>query len=84
MTTATMTIETEKLFVELGEDAGNWGGQPMLDYNVSIGRHRRGNLTDLKKLGLLRTEPTEMGPCVVFTDKGKELLKNQYGINIRD
>lgn len=84
MTTATMTTETEKLFIELGEDAGNWSGQPMLDYNVPIGRQRRGNLTDLKKLGLLRTASNEDGTYVVFTDKGKELLKNQYGINVRD
>jgi hypothetical protein len=64
-----MTPATEKLFKELADDAGNWSGTPLLD----ISSAQRGNLTDLKKLGLVTTWRDEGCDWVNFTDAGKAL-----------
>jgi len=64
-----MTPNTEKLFKELAEDAANWSGTPLLDITAA----QRGNLTDLKKLGLVTTWRDEGCDWVDFTDAGKAL-----------
>ena len=53
---ATLTPASVALFTALAEDAPNWSGTPMVD----VSPQERGNLTALKKAGLLTT----------FTDAG--------------
>jgi hypothetical protein len=67
----TLTSESEKLFRSLVDDAGNWSGTPIVEVSLA----QRGNLTDLKKAGLLTTQ-TDRG-CVFayFTADGVELAK---------
>jgi hypothetical protein len=64
----TLTTASQSLFISLASDADNWGGQPLLDISAS----QRGNLTDLKKNGLLTTFRDEGCDWVIFTDAGRE------------
>jgi hypothetical protein len=68
MSATTMTPETLSLFVALWTDAPNWSGEPMLD----ITKEQRGNLTDLKKRGLVTTFKSEGCEWVKFTETGRE------------
>ena len=54
------------LFLALADDAGNWSGTPMADVTAQ----ERGNLTQLKRAGLLTTYVDEGIPFAVFTDAG--------------
>ena len=65
-TTTTLTGASKNLFVLLAEDAGNWSGTPMLDISTA----ERGNLTQLKKAGLLTTFRSDGLDFVDFTDAG--------------
>lgn len=67
MTTG-LTILDHSLFIKLAEDAKNWNGMPLLD----ITKSEQGNLTHLKKLGLLTTEHDDGCDWVVFTERGLE------------
>lgn len=81
-TTAATKIEiTEaslKVFLAYANDAGNWSGMPMVGGNVGGSKEERGNLTQLKKAGLITTYSDE-GLFIIFTDAGKELAK-EHGI----
>ena len=76
-TTTTMTEATEKLFRDLAEDARNWAGTPMVDVTTE----NRGNLTDLKKRGLLVTFKSDGISFVDFTAAGVALA-GSMGISI--
>ena len=80
METTTMTAATLKLFLDLAKDAGNWNGMPMLDGNVKSSKELRGNLTHLKRAGLLGTQVDDGQTWVFFTDKGMDLAES-HGIN---
>ena len=71
-----MTQETEALFTELVNDACNWAGMPLWDGNVSGGAKRRGNLTNLKVLGLVKTHTDEGLTWVTFTAAGDKLAED--------
>ena len=73
----TLTAASQSLFITLASDAGNWGGQPLVDISTS----QRGNLTDLKKNGLLTTFRYEGCDFADFTTAGKALAA-EHGINI--
>lgn len=64
-----LTIETQNLFISLVEDAAEWGGQPLID----ITKEQRGNLSDLKKKGLIETFRDEGCDWAIFTPAGVEL-----------
>ena len=64
-----LTPGSLELFTTLVEDAPNWSGSPL----VTVSPAERGNLTHLKKLGLLDTFVDEGCSFVVFTDAGKAL-----------
>lgn len=68
-----LTTDSHNLFVAYAKDAGNWSGTPLVGGNVSIlGAARdRGNLTDLKKVGLIETFISDGRSWVRFTDKGR-------------
>ena len=64
-----MTPETKALFTTFAQDACNWSGTPLLD----IAKEQRGNLSDLKKRGLIETFKDAGCDWVDFTDEGKRL-----------
>jgi hypothetical protein len=72
-----LTAKSLKLFIELAEDAPNWNGQPMFDGT----KEERGNLTQLKKAGLVKTMLDEGCVWVTFTDAG-EALAAKHGLEI--
>lgn len=78
-----MTKESLRVFKMYAEDADNWGGTPLVGGNVGGTKEERGNLTHLKKLGLITTfiEKEDNTTWIDFTDKGKELVV-KLGINI--
>ena len=67
------TSESKKLFDELVEDSPNWGGEVLVNGNVKIDEQRKGNLTHLKKLGLVKTFIDEGLSWVQFTELGKKI-----------
>jgi len=50
-----LTPASLALFIEFAKDACNYSGTPEVGGNVHMNAARRGNLTDLKKQGLVRT-----------------------------
>lgn len=68
--TEKMTPATLKLFLSLMHDSGNWSGEPLFDG----GSEDRGNLTHLKKLGVLETFADEGCVFVIWTDLGEKLM----------
>ena len=72
-----LTAKSLALFISLAKDAQNWNGMPMFDGT----RAERGNLTHLKKLGLLTTDFDEDIAWVTFTEAGKELAA-EHGVKI--
>ena len=82
MTTATITPASEALFEELANDAVNWGGEVLINGNVLVDKAREGNLTHLKKLGLITTFVDEGLSWVQFTERGRGWAKNFYGVEI--
>ena len=81
-----ITPASKALFIAFAKDAGNWGGMPLVGGNVEITKEERGNLTHLKKLGLVTTEEImeNVGPLVwlEFTEAG-ERYANELGIDLR-
>jgi hypothetical protein len=67
-----LTPASTDLFVSLVKDAGNWSGIPLYHGDKAT----NGNLADLKKKGLIKTEQDEDNRrCVwvYFTPEGKAL-----------
>ena len=69
--TTPITPASEALFRDLWEDAPNWSGQPLLGGNVEITKEERGNLTQLKRAGLLSTFLDEGNVWVSFTPEAE-------------
>lgn len=65
------------LFIALASDADNWSGQPLID----ITKEQRGNLSDLKKKGLITTFRDDGCDWADFTDEGIALAA-EHGISI--
>jgi hypothetical protein len=82
-TATTLTAASHALFIAFAKDAGNWGGTPMVNGNVTVTQAQKGNLTDLKKAGLLTTFVSDDLAWVDFTDAGKTYAKT-HGVTIRD
>ena len=80
-----ITPASKALFIAFAEDAGHWAGSPLVGGNVSITKEERGNLTHLKKLGLVTTyEAHESVGILVwldFTEAG-ERYANELGIDL--
>lgn len=81
-TTIAMTEASQKLFRFYSKDASNWSGNPYLGGNRDFTKEDRGNLTHLKKLGLLTTTRDEFGEYITFTEDGKKLAKELFGVEI--
>jgi hypothetical protein len=67
----TMSISDKSLslFIKFAKDASNWSGTPMVD----ITKEQRGNLTQLKKAGLVTTFRSDDWDYVQFTPLGIQL-----------
>jgi hypothetical protein len=60
-----------ELFKAYFDDAGNWSGMPLVGGNVGGSKADRGNLTHLKRAGLIRTQVEEGNTWIIFTEAGK-------------
>ena len=66
----TLTPASHELFMAYAEDAGNWSGTPLVGGNVPATKEATGNLTDLKRKGLLTTWEDVNEVWIRFTDEG--------------
>jgi hypothetical protein len=81
-TAITLTEASLALFTAYAKDAGNWGGTPMVGGNVGGSKQDAGNLTDLKKKGLVTTFDSDGCEWVSFTPAGVEFAAN-LGVAVR-
>lgn len=82
--TILLTDASIALFLRLADDAGNWGGTPMIGEgsNVATTKEERGNLTQLKRAGLITTFKDDGNDFVAFTPAGVEYAaKNNIDVN---
>jgi len=78
---SSLTPDSLALFLAYADDAGNWSGNPWVDGNISLSAAGRGNLTDLKRKGLLETQTDDGDAYIIFTDAGKALAA-AHGIDL--
>lgn len=64
-----LTPASTALFIALAQDAGNWGGTPLID----VSEAEKGNLSDLKSKDLLSTMVDDGCTFAYFTDAGVAL-----------
>lgn len=76
-----ITTASHELFMDLAKDAPNWSGTPLLGGNVEITKEERGNLTQLKRAGLLTTRLDEGNVWVYFTAAG-EAYAAENGVDL--
>ena|ERR1700756_4048216 len=67
-----LTAASTVLFTSLVDDAGNWSGTP----EINVTPAQKGNLTDLKRAGLLTTQMDRGIAFAYFTRKGVELARS--------
>ncbi len=71
MKTIQITEKSKALFLAYADDACNWSGNPLVGGNVGGSKEDRGNLTQLKQAGLIKTEVDEGCTWIIFTEEGK-------------
>lgn len=76
-----ITARSLALFLAYAKDAGNWNGTPLVGGNVGGSAEDRGNLTQLKQAGLIKTSFEEGCTWLFFTDSGKALAA-EHGVNL--
>lgn len=72
-----ITDRSLEVFASYAEDAINWDGEPLLSGDAA----ERGNLTQLKKAGLIDTFKDGGCTWIHFTDDGRALAESM-GIDI--
>lgn len=87
-TAENLTPASSELFNRVADDAPNWGGNPYLAGNIGLTKPERGNLTQLKRAGLILThdDPESQGgggEYVSFTEAGHKLA-HERGYTIGD
>ena len=72
-----ITEQSKELFIAYVRDAGDWSGSPCVGGNVCMISDKvdRGNLTHLKRLGLVTTHADEGLSWLSFTMKGHAYAK---------
>lgn len=80
---ANITAQSLDLFLDYARDAGNWGGCPLVGGNVGGSKEDRGNLTQLKRAGLITTFKCDGETWVEFTAAGKSLAEG-HGVEMDD
>jgi len=81
MTAPNITERSKELFIAYAKDNGNWSGTPLVGGNIADTKEDRGNLTQLKKAGLIKTWTDENRIWLDFTPAGKAYAK-ELGIQI--
>ena len=71
--TPLLTPASAAMLMAYVDDAPNWGGEPLLGGNIPFTAADRGNLTDLKRKGLLTTFSDAGDEWVQFTPAGLAL-----------
>jgi hypothetical protein len=83
MKTAELTTASLNTFLVYARDAGNWSDTPLVsDGNITCTKEMRGNLSDLKKKGLIIIGYDGDYKSVIFTAAGSELAA-QHGIEVK-
>jgi hypothetical protein len=77
-----LTHASQLLFLAYAEDACNWSGNVPVGGNVGGSKEDRGNLTQLKKAGLITTWTDEGWTWINFTEAGKRKAA-EHGIEIQ-
>jgi hypothetical protein len=77
----TITETSLNVFLSYAKDARNWSGTPLVGGNVGGTKEERGNLTQLKQAGLIKTWVDEGFTWINFTASG-EALALKHGIEI--
>ncbi|MFR9773046.1 hypothetical protein [Nocardia sp. SC052] len=77
----TITDKSLELFLAYARDAGNWSGTPLVGGNVGGSKEDRGNLTQLKRAGLIETFRESGDTWIEFTDAGKALAQ-EHGVRV--
>lgn len=77
-----ITEKSLSVFLAYARDAHNWNGEPLIGGNVGGSKEERGNLTQLKKVGLIRTLRYDGCDFIQFLQAGVDLAK-EHGINIQ-
>jgi len=78
-----ITDRSLALFLDYARDAGNWSGNPLVGGNVGGTKEDRGNLTQLKRAGLIKTFRSDGHDWIEFTPAGIALAK-EHGVNTVD
>jgi hypothetical protein len=78
-----ITEKSKTLFLAYAKDAGNWSGNPLVGGNVHVfgDKEDRGNLTQLKRAGLLKTFVQDGLAWIEFTDLGLDYAK-ENGVDL--
>lgn len=66
-----ITETSKQVFLAYAKDACNWSGSPLVGGNVGGSKEERGNLTQLKKAGLITTFRDDGCDWIQFTEAGK-------------
>jgi hypothetical protein len=76
-----ITEQSHNVFIAYAEDAGNWNGTPLVGGNVGGSKEERGNITQLKKAGLITTSTESGDTWISFTESGKAYAA-EHGVTI--
>jgi len=77
MTDTNITETSMALFLAFARDAGNWSGNPCVGGNTGGTKEQRGNLTQLKKAGLIQTFKSDGQTYIEFLPAGKAFAKER-------
>jgi hypothetical protein len=77
----TLTTNSLNLFLDFARDAGNWSGTPLVGGNVGGSKEQRGNITQLKQAGLIKTFKDAGETWVTFTPAGIALAA-EHGVEV--
>lgn len=72
-----LTNTSKELFLAYARDAVNWGGTPLVGGNVGGSKEERGNLTQLKRAGLITTFRSDGEIWIDFTLEGIDLAMDE-------
>ena len=78
---ADITAKSLEVFLAYARDAANWSGTPLVGGNVGGGPEERGNLTQLKRAGLIGTFKSDGLHWVTFTEAGTKLAA-EHGVDV--
>ena len=70
-----LTPASAKLFESLVDDAPNWSDEPLIDISPA----EKGNLTHLKRMGLITTQIDRGDTFAIFTKAGADLAEKLHG-----